>query len=106
MTVVATLGAPIRPDMILCLGRVWRSGWLFASVTWLRWMTGNGERDGPVAEVGYEVQASAEGLDVAGDDLEGGDFAVLDLEDPGDTDSHSSGEVPLSIAAPAFLRLA
>src|ERR1035438_7222990 len=38
----------------------------------------DGQPDGPVAEIGHEVEPSAEGLDVAGDDLEGSDLAVLD----------------------------
>ena len=46
--------------------------------------TADGQPDGPVADIGYEVQPAAEGLDVAGDDLEGGDLAVLDLGYPGD----------------------
>jgi hypothetical protein len=50
------------------------------------WGVGDGEADGSVAEVGDEVEASAEGFDVAGDDLEGGDVAVLDLGYPGDAD--------------------
>jgi hypothetical protein len=37
----------------------------------------DGQPDSPVAEIGHEVQPAAEGLDVAGDDLEGGDLAVL-----------------------------
>ena len=40
---------------------------------------GDGQPDGPVAEVGHEVQPAAECFDVAGDDLNGGDLAVLDL---------------------------
>ena len=54
----------------------------------------DGQADGPVAEVGDEVQAAAEGLDVAGDDLEGGDLAVLDLGHPGDADAHGGGDLP------------
>jgi hypothetical protein len=50
-----------------------------------RWGIADGQPDGPVAEIGYEVQPAAEGLNVAGDDLEGGDLAVLDLGYPGAT---------------------
>ncbi len=35
--------------------------------------------DGPVAEIGHKIQPAAESLDIAGDDLEGGDLAVFDL---------------------------
>jgi hypothetical protein len=35
-------------------------------------------------EVGDQIQAAAERFDVAGDDLEGGHLAVLDLGDAGD----------------------
>jgi hypothetical protein len=52
---------------------------------------GNGQPDGPVAEIGDEVQSASEGLDAAGDDLEGGDLAVLDLGYPGDADGSASG---------------
>jgi len=51
----------------------------------------DGEPDGPVAEIGYEVQPPAEGLDVAGDDLERSDLAVLDLGHPGDAHAHRGG---------------
>ena len=37
----------------------------------------DGQPDGLVAEMGHEVQPAAGGLDVVGDDLEGGDLAVL-----------------------------
>ena len=58
----------------------------------------DGQPDGPVAEVGHEVQPAAEGLDVAGDDLEGSDLAVLDLGYPGDADAHRGGDLLLAQA--------
>ncbi len=58
----------------------------------------DGQPDGPVAEVSHEVQAAAEGLDVAGDDLKGGDLAVLDLGYPGDADPHGGGDLLLAQA--------
>src|ERR1039458_9378830 len=58
----------------------------------------DGQPDGPVAEIGHEVQPSAEGLDVAGDDLEGGDLAVLNLRHPGDTHPHDGGDLLLAQA--------
>jgi len=58
----------------------------------------DGQPDGPVAEVGDEVQPAAEGLDVAGDDLEGGDLAVLDLGYPGDTYVRGGGDLLLAQA--------
>jgi len=54
------------------------------AVAWLLSCVGrgvaDGQPDGPVAEVGHEVQPAAEGLDIADDDLEGSDLAVLDLD--------------------------
>jgi hypothetical protein len=61
-----------------------------------RWGIADGQPDGPVAEIGYEVQPAAEGLDVAGDDLEGGDLAVLDLGYPGDAHPHGGGDLLLA----------
>src|SRR5260370_18764723 len=58
----------------------------------------DGQPDGPVAEVGDGLQPSAEGLDVTGDDLEGGDVAVLDLGYPGDADAHGGGDLLLGQA--------
>ncbi|MHB1596890.1 MAG: DDE-type integrase/transposase/recombinase [Streptosporangiaceae bacterium] len=57
---------------------------------------GDGQPDGPVAEVGHQVQPSAEGLDVSGDDLKRGDLAVLDLGYPGDTHPHGGGGLLLA----------
>ena len=48
---------------------------------------------GPVAEVGDQVQASAERFDVAGDDLEGCNLAVLDLGDAGHAHPERRGQV-------------
>jgi hypothetical protein len=62
------------------------------------WGVADGQPDGPVAEIGDEVQPSPESLDVTGDDLEGGDLAVLDLGYPGNAYSHSSGDLPLAQA--------
>jgi len=59
---------------------------------------GDREPDGPVAEVGDEVQAPAESLDRAGDDVEGRDLAVLDLGDPGDAHPKRRGDVLLAAA--------
>jgi hypothetical protein len=56
------------------------------------------QADGPVAEVGDEVQAPAEGLDVTGDDLERSDLAVLDLGHPGDAHAHVGGDLLLAQA--------
>src|ERR1017187_467074 len=42
-----------------------------------------GSRTDPVAEIGHEIQPAAKGLDVAGDDLEGGDLAVARSGIPG-----------------------
>ena len=39
----------------------------------------DGQPDGPVAEIGHEVQPATEGLDVAGDDLEGEFMAPVSL---------------------------
>jgi hypothetical protein len=47
------------------------------------WGVGDGQLDGTVAEIDDEVESASEGLDVAGDVLEGGDLAVLDLGYPG-----------------------
>ena len=63
-----------------------------------RWGVGDGQFDGLVAEIGDEVQSASEGLDVAGDDLEGGDLAVLDLGYPGDADAHRGGDLLLAQA--------
>ena len=38
------------------------------------------------------------GIDVAGDDLKGGDFAVFDLGYPGDAHSHGGGDLLLAQA--------
>ncbi len=59
---------------------------------------GDGQPDGPVAEVGYQVQPAAEGLGVAGDDLKRGDLAMLDLEYPGDAHPHGGGDLFLAQA--------
>ena len=61
-------------------------------------MSLTGSRMVPVAEVGHEVQPAAEGLDVAGDDLERGDLAVLDLGYAGDADAHGGGDLLLAQA--------
>ena len=53
----------------------------------------DGEPGGPVAEICHEVQAAAEGFDIAGDDLKGGDFAVFDLGYPGDAHPHGRGSL-------------
>jgi hypothetical protein len=58
----------------------------------------DGQPDGPVAEISDEVQSASEGFDVAGDDLEGGDFAVLDLGYPGDAHAHGGGDLLLAQA--------
>ncbi len=42
-------------------------------------------------KIGVEVQAASEGLDVAGDDLEGGDLAVFVLGYLGDARGSASG---------------
>ena len=44
------------------------------------------------------VQSAAKGLDIAGDDLEGGDLAVLDLGYPGDAHAHGGGDLLLGQA--------
>ena len=41
------------------------------------------------------MQLSPESLDVTGDDLEGGNFAGLDLGYPGDAHSHGGGDLLL-----------
>jgi len=51
-----------------------------------------------LAEVGHEVQPASEGLDVAGDDFEGGDLVVLDLGYAGDADAHGGGDLLLAQA--------
>ena len=56
----------------------------------------DGQSDGPVAEIGHEVQPSPEGLNVAGDDLEGGDLAMLDLGHPGDAHPHRGRDLFLA----------
>ncbi len=43
---------------------------------------GCGDGEGVVAEASDEVEASAECLHVAGDRVDGGQFAALDLGDP------------------------
>jgi hypothetical protein len=53
----------------------------------------DGQPDGPIAEISYEVQSASEGLNIAGDDLKGGDLAVLDLGYPGDADSRGGGDL-------------
>jgi hypothetical protein len=52
---------------------------------------GDGQSDGTVAEIGDEVESASEGLDVAGDVLEGGDLAVFDLGYPGVAHGSASG---------------
>ena len=59
---------------------------------------GDGQPDGPVTEVGHEVQPTTERLDIAGDHLEGGDLAVLDLGYPGDAYAHGGGDLLLAQA--------
>jgi hypothetical protein len=49
-----------------------------------------------LSEIGDQVQPAAEGLDVAGDDLEGGELAVLDLGYPGN--GHADGDGDLYLA--------
>ncbi len=56
----------------------------------------DGQPDGSVAEISDEVQSAAEGLDVAGDNLERGDLAVLDLGHPGDAHPHGGGDLLLA----------
>jgi hypothetical protein len=58
----------------------------------------DGQADGPAAEIGHEVEPAAEGLDVAGDDLEGGHLAVLDLGHPGDAYAHGGSDLLLAQA--------
>ena len=60
---------------------------------------GGGDREGVVGEVGDEVQAPAECLDVAGDGLDGRQLAALDLGDPARGDAHDLGELGLGKAA-------
>jgi hypothetical protein len=47
------------------------------------WRCPDGQADGPVAEVGYQVNVSSQRLHVPGDELERGHLAVLDLGYPG-----------------------
>jgi hypothetical protein len=54
-----------------------------------------------LSEIGDQVQSAAEGLDVAGDDLEGGDLAVLDLDTP--SDGHAHGDSDLLFAQTQML---
>jgi len=57
-----------------------------------------------VAEAGDKVEAAAEGLHVAGDRVDGGQFAALDLRYPSRGDAHGLGELGLGEAlALAFL---
>jgi len=49
---------------------------------------GSGDCQGAVGEVGDEVQAAAECLDVMGDGLDGGQLATLDLGHPARGDAH------------------
>ena len=51
-----------------------------------------------LAFYGHEVQPAAEGLDAVGDDLEGGDLAVLDLGHPGDAHAPVGGDLLLAPA--------
>jgi hypothetical protein len=60
---------------------------------------GGGHREGMVGEVGDELQVAAECLDVAGDSLDGGQLAALDLGDPAWGDAHGLGELGLGEAA-------
>jgi len=48
---------------------------------------GCGDGEGVVAEASDEVEASAECSHVAGDRVDGGDFAALDLGDPSGGDA-------------------
>jgi hypothetical protein len=49
-----------------------------------------------VTEGSDEVEASAECLHIAGDRVDGGEFAALDLGDPSGSDAHGLGELGLS----------
>ena len=49
-----------------------------------------------VGEVGNEVEAPAEGLDVAGDGLDGGQFAALDLGDSARGNTYDLGELSMT----------
>ncbi len=57
---------------------------------------GCGDREGVVSEVGDKFQVPAECLDVAGDGLDGGQFAALDLGDPARGDAYGLGAGLLS----------
>jgi hypothetical protein len=48
---------------------------------------------GSVAELGDEVEAPAEGFEIARDDFEEDDLAVLDLGGQGDADAHPGGDL-------------
>ena len=65
---------------------------------------GGGHGEGVVAEAGDQVKPPAECLDVAGDGVDGGDLAALDLRYPPGRDAHGPGELGLGEAmAPALL---
>src|ERR1700677_149161 len=51
-----------------------------------------------VAEVGDQVQPTAERFDVTGNNLEGRHFAMFDLRHPGDTHTQSVSDFPLGQA--------
>jgi hypothetical protein len=53
----------------------------------------DGQPDSPVTEPGDQIQPAAEGLYVAGDDLEAGDLAVLDLGYPGDRHARDGSDL-------------
>jgi hypothetical protein len=57
---------------------------------------GGGHCEGVVGEVGDEVEAPAEGLDVAGDGLDGGQFAALDLGDSARGNTYDLGELSMT----------
>ena len=48
-----------------------------------------------VAEAGDKVEFAAKGLDVAGDRIDGGQFAAFDLGDPARGDAHGVGMLSL-----------
>jgi hypothetical protein len=68
LTEVAVLLAEIRAESGLCCG----------------------DGEGVVAEAGDEVQPSAECVDVAGDCVDGSQFAAFDLGYPAGDDAHGS----------------
>src|SRR5215470_18248561 len=59
---------------------------------------GGGDGEGVVAEAGDEVEFAAESLHVAGDGVDGGQFATFDLRDPAGGDAHDLGELGLGEA--------